>query len=165
MRRDGDLTITEYGATKGLGSRHVRDALKTLGVLQEEIEVREVPMISDPSRRKPEYRHVLRLTREAVRDGLGRRIEPHGKGFPFDVLTPKGQLYVTERLDQKAARKSNKRHLVRDRVWALAATGKTQAEIVRETGRSKQLVSRHMQTLGAEVMRAVEVKRNPSFAI
>jgi hypothetical protein len=140
-RRDGDVTITEYGATKGLGPRRVRDALKTLGVLQEEIEVREVPMLSDPSRTKPEYRHVLRLTLEFVRDGLGRRLEPHGGGVPFDVLTPKGRKY----LDQKVARKGNRRHLVRDHVRGLVTEGKTQAEIVRLTGLSKQLVSHHMR--------------------
>lgn len=134
-RREGDLTITEYGATKGLGPRQVRDALKTLGILQEEIEVRD-----RGTETPPRYLHTLRLTPDAVDEGLGRRLEPYS-GAAYDVLTLKGR----RRLDQMVVRKGNRRHLVRDRVRDLVARGKTQAEIVRETGLSKQLVSHHMR--------------------
>lgn len=138
-RREGDRAITEYGATKGLGPRQVRSFLETLGVLQEEIEVRDR---GDGT--PPKYLHTLRLTPEAVSDGLGRRLEPY-RGPSYDVLTPKGQM----QLDRKVAPKGNRRQIVGDRVRVLMAEGKTQAEIVRLTGQSKQLVSHHAKKLAA----------------
>jgi hypothetical protein len=138
-RREGDLTVTEYGATKDLGPRQVRNALKASGILQEEIEVRD-----RGTGTPPKYLHTLRLTPDAVKEGLGRRIEPYS-GPAYDVLTPKGQLRVSDQLNRKAAPKGNRRHVVRDRVRGLVAEGRTQAEIVRETGLSQQLVSHHMR--------------------
>jgi hypothetical protein len=83
------VTVTEYGATKGVGRRQIRAILSHLGLLQEQLEVSKSGT-SRVARR--------RLTDEAVKAGLGKRVYPKKAGtFPFDVLSPKGQEWIDQR--------------------------------------------------------------------
>jgi len=70
------ITVTELGALYGAGPKRVRFVLHHIGLLQQE-------------------KGRFRLTPQAVKDGLGKRIEkgPRVK-FPFDVLSPAGQAMV-----------------------------------------------------------------------
>lgn len=142
-RRKGEVSITEYGAAKGLGPRRARKVLREIGLLQIEIEVRDHGDIA------AEYLHTVRLTPEAVRHGLGRRLEPRG-GSAYDVLTTKGQKWADARLVQPSARKATSpRHAARETIRGLLVQGKTQSEIARLTGLSRQLVSHHTRKLAA----------------
>ena len=83
------VTVTEYGAAKGAGPRQTRAILSRLGLLQEELE------LSNAGRSRVARR---RITHEAVRAGLGKRIYPTKPGsYPFDVLSPQGQEWVDQR--------------------------------------------------------------------
>ncbi len=142
-RREGELSLTEFGAHIGVGPRELRKKLLSLGLLQTEIAVR------DRGAAPPKYLHTARLTSEAVRGGLGRRLEPRS-GLPYDVLTTKGQEWVADRLHNRATgRKPNRRHEVRDEVRRLLEQRKSRAEISRMMGLSKQLVSYHAKKLAA----------------
>lgn len=141
-RRRGEASISEFASAVGLGPRQMRKALHDMGLLQTEIEVRE------RGGEAPEYLHTSRLTPETVENGLGRRLEPRS-GAPYDVLTPKGREWVSARLRLTDARKATARHGVRETVRGLLERGKTQAEIARLTGLSRQLVSHHARRLAA----------------
>ncbi|MDR7028021.1 hypothetical protein [Rhizobium rosettiformans] len=136
------MTLTEYGTKIGLGPRQVRKKLSDMGILQTEIEVRE------RTSRGPEIRHISRLTPSAIKEGLGRRLEPRS-GPAYDVLTRKGQQWADERLCRQEGQKSNQRHLVRDRVCLLLGQGMKQSEISRIMGISRQAISRHAKRLAA----------------
>ncbi|MER9776600.1 hypothetical protein [Mesorhizobium sp. M0220] len=85
------VTVTYYGATKGVGPRQVRAILSHLGLLQEQLEVSKSGT-SRVARR--------RLTDEAIKAGLGKRNYPKKAGtYPFDVLSPKGQEWIDQRWD------------------------------------------------------------------
>ncbi|MCF6114137.1 hypothetical protein [Mesorhizobium muleiense] len=85
------VSVTEYGVLKGVGSRQVRAILSHLGLLQEQLEVSKSGT-SRVARR--------RLTDEAVKAGLGKRVYPKKAGtYPFDVLSPKGQEWIDQRWD------------------------------------------------------------------
>ncbi|WP_152536033.1 hypothetical protein [Mesorhizobium loti] len=85
------ISVTEYGASKGVGSRQVRAILSHLGLLQEQLEVSKSGN-SRVTRR--------RLTNEAVKAGLGKCIYPKKAGsYPFDVLSPEGQSWADLRWD------------------------------------------------------------------
>jgi hypothetical protein len=104
----------------------------------------------------PEYLHTRRLTSEAVKSGLGRRLEPHG-GSPYDVLTRKGQQWADAALNKEEGTPTtiiSPRRAVKETVRGFLEKGKTQAEIVRETGLSRQLVSHHVQNLKLSRMAA-----------
>lgn len=89
------ITVTEYGERKGVGRRQVRAVLTQIGLLREETEV-PISGKSKVTRR--------RLTREAVEQGLGKRIYPTKKAsYPFDVLSPKGQAWIDARWDEGVA--------------------------------------------------------------
>ena len=89
------VTVTEYGATKGVGSRRVRVVLSTMGLLAEEAE---------PRKNGSRIRYRRRLTAYAVEAGLGKRQYPSKKcSFPFDVLSPKGQLWCDQRWEAAVA--------------------------------------------------------------
>ncbi|TIP26249.1 MAG: hypothetical protein E5X67_21040 [Mesorhizobium sp.] len=87
------ITITEYGETKGVGRKQVRDALSRLGILQNETDD-HTPKHASFAERK----HITRrrLTTKAVRSGLGKRIFSI-VGQPFDVISPKGQAWIDQR--------------------------------------------------------------------
>ncbi|WP_050596379.1 hypothetical protein [Mesorhizobium sp. WSM1293] len=86
------VTVTEYGATKGVGSRQVRAILSHLGLLQEQLEASKSGNTRVARRR---------LTVDAVKAGLGKCIYPRKAGaFPFDVLSPKGQAWIDQRWDE-----------------------------------------------------------------
>ncbi|ESX29462.1 MULTISPECIES: hypothetical protein [unclassified Mesorhizobium] len=89
------ITVTEYGERKGVGRRKVRAVLTQVGLLREETEA----PISGKSRVTRR-----RLTREAVEQGLGKRIYPAKEGnYPFDVLSPEGQAWIDARWDEGVA--------------------------------------------------------------
>lgn len=138
-RRKGEVTISEYGSARNLGPRQVRRAMHELGLLQIEIEARQNEF------GLPEYRETLRLTPEAVGKGLGRRISPVN-GPEYDVLTPRGQQWADRR--QKPSPVSS-RHITRETIRGHLDQGRTQAEIVRLTGLSRQIVSHHARKLAA----------------
>lgn len=148
-KRQGDLSLSEFAKQHGIGPRQIRKMLHGLGILQIEIEAYERE--ASP----PLYLRKARLTNNAVEKGIGRRITPYA-GRPFDVLTPKGQLWVSKRLDERhieqrriEANKISPRHVTRERVRGLIGEGRSQIEIVRLTGIPKQTVSRHFRALKA----------------
>ncbi|MBT1155692.1 hypothetical protein J1C56_08810 [Aminobacter anthyllidis] len=88
------VTVTEYGATKGVGPRQTRAILSHLGLLHEELEA------SKSGRSRVARR---RITLDAVKAGLGKRLYPGKPGsYPFDVLSPEGQAWVDQRWDEAA---------------------------------------------------------------
>jgi hypothetical protein len=134
QRRVGELSLTEFGAHIGLGPRKLRKRLLSVGLLQTEIEIRDRGGVA------PEYQHTARLTAAAVKAGLGRRLEPR-IGSAYDVLTRKGQEWAADRLRCRGEeRKPNPRRDVREGVRQLLRQGKTQAEISRIMGLSKQRI-------------------------
>ncbi|TCV55150.1 hypothetical protein EDB97_101242 [Agrobacterium tumefaciens] len=141
-KREDEICITEFGKTFGMGAIIIRNALHRMGLLQREIVVRE------RGREHPLRLDTSRLTPDAVKQGLGRRLEPRS-GFPYDVLTPKGQQWVADRMEQTECRKVSPRHAIRETVRAHLEQGKSQAEIVRLTGITRQLVSHHARKLAA----------------
>lgn len=143
------MTISEYGRTKGLGPRQVRTLLTEIGLLHREIEVRMVPMILDPSQSKPDYRTTLRLPTEAAQAGLGRRMRAANAGTEFDVLSPQGQRWADERWPVVEP-VTGPRDTVREEVRSLLRQGKTQTEIARIIGKSRQLVSHHVGRINNE---------------
>jgi len=144
-RREGELSLTEFGAHVGLGPRELRRKLLAVGLLQTEIEARDRGGVA------PEYQHTARLAAEAVKGGLGRRLEPRS-GSAYDVLTPKGQEWAAEHLrreEENAETPWSRRHGVREEVRRYLGQGKSQAEISRLTGFSRALVSYHARKLAA----------------
>ncbi|RWO19078.1 hypothetical protein [Mesorhizobium sp.] len=87
------ITITEYGETKGVGRKQVRDVLSRLGILQDEIED-HTPKHASFAERKLTTRR--RLTTKSIRSGLGKRLFSV-VGRPFDVISPKGQAWIDQR--------------------------------------------------------------------
>ncbi|WP_018389333.1 hypothetical protein [Ancylobacter sp. FA202] len=77
------ITVTEFGQAMGVGPRKVRSVLRELDFVGVE-------------GGGTHQRH--RMSSWAVRQGLGRRIEPRRKGAaPFDVISPAGQAWLRER--------------------------------------------------------------------
>jgi hypothetical protein len=77
------ITVTEFGDLVGAGPRKVRTVLRDLEFLAVE-------------GGRDHNRH--RITDWAVRDGLGRRINPTKRmTAPFDVISPTGQEWLKER--------------------------------------------------------------------
>jgi hypothetical protein len=87
------ITVTEYGETKGVGRKQVRDVLSRLGILQDEAED-HTPKGASFAERKLITRR--RLTTKSVRSGLGKRVFSI-VGRPFDVISPKGQAWIDQR--------------------------------------------------------------------
>lgn len=87
------ITITEYGETKGVGCKQVRDVLSRMDILQDETED-HTPKHASFAERKLITRR--RLTTKSVRSGLGKRIFSI-VGRPFDVISPKGQAWIDKR--------------------------------------------------------------------
>jgi hypothetical protein len=87
------ITVTEYGETKGVGRKQVRDVLSRLGILQAETED-HTPKHASFAERK----HITRrrLTTKAVSSGLGKRVFSI-EGRPFDVISPNGQAWIDQR--------------------------------------------------------------------
>jgi hypothetical protein len=124
----------------------------SLDLLREEIEVRMVPMIVDPAQTKPKYMTTLRLAAWAVEAGVGRRIEPR-HGHLFDMLSPDGVEWLEARWPKEQAREPKRRGRptsnLREQIAALMADGKSQTEIARMLGKSKQSVYRQMAAISA----------------
>ncbi|MEJ1118079.1 hypothetical protein V9K92_06315 [Phyllobacterium sp. CCNWLW109] len=78
------ITVTEYGQAKGQGPRKTRAILTEMGLL--------APEYFGPS---GNVRNRLKL--KAVALGLGKRLHPKNGKYPFDVLSPSGQLWADER--------------------------------------------------------------------
>lgn len=84
------ITVTEFGEAMGVGPRKVRSVLRELDFVGVE-------------GGGAYQRH--RLTAWAVRQGLGKRIEPRKKGArPFDVISPEGQVWLRARWAEARAR-------------------------------------------------------------
>jgi hypothetical protein len=80
------ITVTELGERYGVGPKQVRTILHHMGLLQSE------------------DRHGwYRLTPHAVAQGLGKRIDKPRSGFPFDVISPLGQLLIAQVWDETVA--------------------------------------------------------------
>jgi hypothetical protein len=170
------VSVTEYGATKGVGSRQVRAILSHLGLLQEQLEVSKSGT-SRVARR--------RLTDEAVKAGLGKRNYPKKAGtYPYDVLSPKGQEWIDQRWDdavQTMASETASNPMVTtakeclDKFKASRRLDMTpqmevcflsdhfpdllQVDICRITGASPRMVSLHVNTR-ADQIRAWKARRN-----
>jgi hypothetical protein len=80
------ITVTELGELYRVGPKQVRSILHHMGLLQSE------------------GRHGwYRLTSHAVAQGLGNRIDKSRSGFPFDVISPLGQLLIAQVWDETVA--------------------------------------------------------------
>jgi hypothetical protein len=128
-----------------------------LHLLQPEIEVRMVPSIVAQERggcdwlgeTKPDYRTTVRLATWATQAGFGRRMKSQA-GIEFDVLSPDGVAWLNAHWPKPVETKRAQRgrpSTLRDEVGRLMAEGKTQAEIVRLLGKSRQIVSHHVKAL------------------
>lgn len=88
------ITVTEFGDMMGMGPRKVRTVLRELDFVGVE-------------GGGAYQRH--RISAWAVRDGLGRRIEPRKKGArPFDVISPAGRDWLRERWSDALGRLVNR---------------------------------------------------------
>ncbi|SIT56313.1 hypothetical protein BQ8794_280052 [Mesorhizobium prunaredense] len=145
------MTVSEYAKSKDTGPRKAREVMEGLGILQQEIEVRLVPLLSDPRQTKPNYRTTSRLASWAVGAGFGRRMKS-GAGVPYDVLSPDGMAWLNARWLKPVEKPEVKRgrpSTLRGEVQHLLAEGKTQADIARLLGKSRQIVSHHVKVLKA----------------
>jgi len=70
------LTVTEFGARRSAGPKRTRAILHHMGVLAQE------------GRR-------YRLPRHLVEAGIGLRHDSPASGYPFDVISPKGQTLIS----------------------------------------------------------------------
>lgn len=96
-RRSGDfvsvdmgewITVTELGERYGVGRNKVRAVLHRMGLLQSEGKWRR-----------------LRLTPEAVAQGLGKRHDkPKNGKYPFDVISPAGQAFIADNWREATSR-------------------------------------------------------------
>ncbi len=140
-RRDGEITVSELARATGFGPRQFRKRLEAAGFLQVETEARETQCGA------PVYHRTLRLSRDAVSRGLGRRLETQ-QGTAYDVITRKGaEVMLAAISGTEEPIKANRRHAKRETIRELRGWGKSQAEIVRLTGFSRQLVSHHLRDL------------------
>lgn len=149
----GWMSISEYAKSKGTGPRKARKVMEGVELLRPEIECRAIPCITDPRELKPAYRHTLRLALWAVQAGFGKRITPRN-GPAFDMLSPDGVEWLDARWPAEEvkpadgkSRRGRPTSGLRDQVKALMAEGRSQAEIARLLGKSKQSVYRQMKAL------------------
>lgn len=121
--------------------------LERKGLVERRIAWRMVPMVTDPTARNPEYRHEAVATRAAISDGLLISIHygPNGVQRLRTLVTPDGLEFLAQFL--KAPAGAVKKPKARDTVRALLAEGRTQAEIVRLSGMSKQAVWYHARSI------------------
>lgn len=121
--------------------------LERKGLVGHRVAWRKVPMVTDPTSRKPEYRHEAVATREAMGDGLLVSIHygPNDEPKLRTLVTPDGLEFLAQFL--KAPAVPVKKPKARDAVRALLAEGRTQAEIVQLSGMSKQAVWYHARSI------------------
>ncbi|MDF3153238.1 hypothetical protein P3C58_14770 [Mesorhizobium sp. XAP10] len=121
--------------------------LERQGLVGRRVAWRMVPMVTDPTVRKPEYRHDAVATRAAVGDG--RLISIHygqrEENWVRTLVTPDGLEFLARFL--KAPAGAVKKPKARDTVRELLAEGRTQAEIVQLSGMSKQAVWYHARSI------------------
>ncbi|MER9624057.1 hypothetical protein NKI98_21950 [Mesorhizobium sp. M0222] len=175
------VSVTEYGASKSVGPRQVRAILSHLGLLQEQLEVSKSGH-SRVARR--------RLTDEAVKAALGKRIYPRKAGsYPFDVLSPEGQSWIDLRWDHavkamaaeitsnplvttakecldrfKASRRSDMTPQMEVCFLSDHFPGLPQVDICRITGASPRMVSLHVNTR-ADQIRAWKAWRGKTLPV
>ncbi|CDX42899.1 hypothetical protein MPLDJ20_60035 [Mesorhizobium plurifarium] len=160
------IVITAYAQSKEMGPRKARDVMSSLRLLQPEIEVRLVPcMVASVESEgdwlgdtKPDYRTTVRLATWAVQAGFGRRMKSR-EGIEFDVLSPEGIAWLDARWPmpfEKPKAKRGRPTTLREEVRRLLDEGKTQAEIARSLGKSRQIVSHHVKALAASTAEDVK---------
>ena len=144
----GCLTIAKLADSLKLRPVEVTDILEELGCVQRVLRWHNVPMICDPRGFlvKPSYYHAPEVTRHGLEAGLAVPLVMvrNGVEMCLVLITPEGQGAVRERLATKAGKPAtlSKADARRGEVGRLMAAGRSQAEIVRETGIPKQTVSR-----------------------
>ncbi|MBZ9996032.1 hypothetical protein [Mesorhizobium sp. BH1-1-4] len=140
-----DVLRARYGIDTTV--RKLIPMLERKGLAERRVAWRMVPMVTDPTARKPEYRHDAVATRAAVGDG--RLISIHygqkDENWVRTLVTPDGLEFLARFL--KAPAGAVKKPKARDTVRALLAEGKTQAEIVQLSGMSKQAVWYHARSI------------------
>jgi len=121
--------------------------LERKGLVERRLAWRMVTMVSDPTERKPEYRHEAVATRAAMGDGLLISIHygPNDEQRLRTLVTPDGLEFLARLL--KAPAGAVKKPKARDTVLAFLAEGRTQAEIVQLSGMSKQAVWYHARSI------------------
>ncbi|RUT84333.1 MULTISPECIES: hypothetical protein [unclassified Mesorhizobium] len=131
----------------GVTVRKLIPMLERKGLTERRLAWRMVPMVTDTTARKPEYRHDAVATRAAMGDGLLLSIQygPHDEKWIRTLVTPDGLEFLARFL--KAPAGAVKTPKARDIVRALLAEGKTQAEIVQLSGMSKQAVWYHARSI------------------
>ncbi|MER8899105.1 MULTISPECIES: hypothetical protein [unclassified Mesorhizobium] len=127
--------------------RKLIPTLERAGLTERRLAWRMVPMLTDPTATKPEYRHDAVATRAATADGLLISIHygQNHERWVRTLVTPEG-LALLARL-QKTPTGSVRKPKAQDIVRALLAEGRTQAEVVRLTAMSKQTVSYHARSI------------------
>ncbi|AZO42458.1 hypothetical protein EJ076_15860 [Mesorhizobium sp. M7D.F.Ca.US.005.01.1.1] len=121
--------------------------LERKGLVERRLAWRMVSMVTDPTARKPEYRHDAIATRAAIGDGLLISIHYRRKdeNWVRTLVTPDGLEFLARLL--KAPTGTVKKPKARDTVRALLAEGRTQADIVQLSGMSKQAVWYHAKSI------------------
>ncbi|TKD45282.1 MAG: hypothetical protein E5W98_14200 [Mesorhizobium sp.] len=140
-----DILRGRYGIDTAV--RKLIPLLERKGLVEHRVAWRMVPMVTDPTARKPEYRHDAIATRTAMSDSLLISIHYGQKeeNWVRTLVTPGGLEFLARFL--KAPAGTAKKPKARDTVRALLAEGKTQAEIVQLSGMSKQVVSYHTKSI------------------
>ncbi|BCG95983.1 hypothetical protein [Mesorhizobium sp. 131-2-1] len=140
-----DVLRERYGIDTTV--RKLIPKLERKGLLERRLAWRMVPMVTDTTARKPEYRHDAVATTAAMGAGLlipihyGRKEEK----WVRTLVTPDGLEFLARLL--KAPAGAVKKPKARDTVWALLSEGRTQAEIVQLSGMSKQAVWYHARSI------------------
>lgn len=149
----GCLTISKFSDELNLSSQKVTGALDKIGAVVRVLTTKEVPMTCTPYLTKPRYETVPQATREGVEEGLVIPINfEHGnRTMQCVFVTPQGQTAVRAVLADllktrvsKPSKVEPKKQVIRE----LVAAGHSQASVVRQTGWSKQTVSRLVKSMG-----------------
>jgi DNA-binding CsgD family transcriptional regulator len=139
------LSIKNLAVSLGVTSHRLTDEMERQGLVNRVLDVKEVPMVSDPAFRKPRYFHTPQVRKEAVADGLVITIKVQRKR-DLILITPKGQDLLRERLNER--RKPISKHEERRKtIVALAAEGKTAAQIAGLTQLPRSTVFRHLKEI------------------
>ncbi|RWH84355.1 MAG: hypothetical protein EOQ86_00935 [Mesorhizobium sp.] len=140
-----DVLRERYGIDTTV--RKLIPLLERKGLVERRIAWRMVPMVIVPAAMKPEYRYDAVATGAATGDGLLITIHygPKDENWVRTLVTPDGLALFALLL--KAPAGTIKKSKARDTVRAMVAEGRTQAEIVRLTGMSKQAVSYHTKSI------------------
>ena len=145
----GCLTIGKLATEQGTTSGALYSRLEALGIMHSVLDWKDVPTLSKPPLRRPEYFHRYRLTPWALEESYGITIVAQD-GKPLDLITPDGQSFIRKNLQTATGA------TIGDQIARLftATPWLDQSEIARKLGCSQSTVSRHMKRMGVTALPA-----------